>query len=206
MTVAVGDVVRCVAEWDVPGGTIAQLVYHYLGVSGTTATEAQVGTAVEAALDLAWDHIAARVSDLVLGSTIEGLVWDFVLNQWDGVFTVALVGADGSSADDMMPQGVAGLIKLFTVANRRQARKYIPGLAESQIDDGVIAAAALSDMALFAADFDDDIVAGGLTLSYGTFNTDPASPLFETFSVSSGAVLAEGIAAYQRRRKPGTGI
>lgn len=206
MTVGVGDVVRVVAEWDMPEGTLAQLVYHYLGVSGTTATDAQVGTAVELALDTAWDEIATIISDQVLGSTIEGLLWDFALNRWDGIFTVQLIGADGTSALDMLPHGAAGLMKFFTAANRRQGRKYLQGLVGASQADGIIEAPSLAQMSLFAADLDDDIIAGGLTLSFGTFSTDPLSPLFETFSASAGAILSEAIVAYQRRRKPGTGI
>lgn len=206
MSVGVGDVVRCVAEWDMPSGTIAQLVYHYLGVSGTTATEAQVGAAVEAQLDLAFDEIAASIANLVVGSTIEGLLWDFALNRWDGIFTVPLIGADGASAGQPQAHGAAGLVKIFTTANRRQGRKYIHGIGESLITNGLVEAVMLTDLALFATELDDDIVAGGLTLSFGTFNTEPSSPLFETFSVAAQSVIAEAIVAYQRRRKPGTGI
>lgn len=206
MTVAVGDVVRIVCEWDIPDGTIAQLVYHYIGVSGTTATDAQVGIAAEAAIDAAWNAISARVSNQILGSTVETYLWDFVLNRWDGIHTVPLIGADGASASPMIPHGAAALLKLFTDAARRQARKYIMGFDDTQAVDGTFTAGALTDIALFGVDLDDDIAAGGLTLEFGTFNTDPLSPLFETFSNRSGAVQAEAIVAYQRRRRPGTGI
>lgn len=206
MTVEVGDVIRCVAEWDAPSGTIAQLVYHYLARSGTTATEAQVGTAVEGRLDAAFDQIMARISDLYIGSTVEGLSWDFALNRWDGIFTVQLLGADGTSVASNQAHGAAALIKTFTAANRRQGRKYVMGVDEAQIDEGLVVGAALSDFALFAAEMDDDLNAGGLVLAYGTFNTEPTSPLFETFSEASGAVQAEAVVAYQRRRRPGTGI
>lgn len=206
MTVGVGDVLRVVAEWDVPDGTIAQMVFHYLGVSGTTATEAQFLGSVESRIDTAWNQIEARISDLVLGSTVEAYVWDFVLNRWDGIGQVPLIGADGGDAGEMLPHGAAALVKFFTAALRRQARKYVPGLSESQVADGTILGVAVSDLALWAADMDDDVIAGGLTLSFCTFNTDPASPLFETTSLNTQAVQAEAVVAYQRRRRPGTGI
>lgn len=206
MTVAVGDVVRGVAEWDMPESTIAQMVWHWIGKSGTTATEAQVGTAIELAIDTAWDRIDHLVSDEVDGAEVEGYLWDFALDRWDGIFTAQLIGADGANATEMLPHGAAALLKTFTAANRRQGRKYVPGMGKDTTLDGIFSAGTLTDVALFGSDMDDDIVAGGLTLAAGTFNTDPTSPLFETFSEASGAVAAEAVAAYQRRRRPGTGI
>lgn len=206
MTISVNDVVRIVAEWDVPEGTIAQLVYHYIAASGTTATEVQVLTAVEAALQAAWANLAARIDSTVLGATVEGFVWDFVLNQWDGIGAVPLIGADGTAVDEMLPHGAAGLVKILTAAARRQARKFVPGFAETQQGDGALVAAAVTDLALFGTDLDDDIAPGGLVMSFGTFNTEPTSALFETFSIASQSVQAESIFAYQRRRRPGTGI
>lgn len=206
MTVAVGDVVRIVAEWDMPLGTISQMVYHYIGESGTTATDLQVATSAEAQLDLAFDDIDQHISNQVTGSTLDVLLWDFVLNRWDGIADVPLVGADGISVSEMLSHGDAALAKFFTDSSRRQGRKYIPGMVEPVTSFSTITAAVLVDIGFFAAVLDNDIVAGGLTLRFGTFNTDPLSPLFETFSRSNGTVLAESIIAYQRRRRPGTGI
>lgn len=206
MTVGVGDVVRIVAEWDIPDGTIAQLVYHYLGASGTTATDAQVAIAAETALDLAWANVEAKISDTYLGSLLQVLKWDFALNRWDGISSTPMIGIDGTNAVVAVAHGAAGLIKLFTAAARRQARKYVPGISRLEVVGGTIVAATVTDLALFAADLDDDLVAGGLTLEFGTFNSEPTSPLFETFSSASGSVQAEAIVGYQRRRRPGTGI
>lgn len=206
MSVDVGDVIRVVAEWDIPDGTIAQLVWHYIGLSGSSAPDATVLTAVEFNLDNAWDSIVARIDDTVLGSTIEGFKWDFVLHQWDGIGTIPMVGIDGTAVDEMLPHGAAGLVKIFTTAARRQARKYVMGFGELAQGNGTLIPAAVTDLALFATDLDDDLFAGSLVMNFGVFNTDPLSDLFETFAVSAQSVQAEGIMAYQRRRRPGTGI
>lgn len=206
MTVGVNDVVRIVAEWDVPDGTIAQMVWHYIGLSGTPATEFQVVTAAENNLDFAWDQIKGNIDDTVLGSTIEAFVWDFVLHQWDGIGQVAMVGIDGEAINEMLPHGAAGLVKIFTAAQRRQARKYVMGFVETAQADGTLLPAAIVDLGLFAADLDDQLFPGSLIMNFGVFNTEPTSDLFETFSAAVGSVQAEGIFAYQRRRRPGTGI
>lgn len=206
MTVAVGDVLRVVAEWDIPDGTIAQLVYHFIGVSGSTATNAQAGIALLAALEAAWLHVDSDINGQFTGSVFQTSMWDFTLNRFDGIDSRPIVAADGLGAGDSVSHGVALLIKAFTTSARRQGRKYLPGIREVNISNGTFVAAQLTDGALFMADLDDDVVAGGLTLSYCTFNTEPTSPLFETAGIANQTVQAEAISSYQRRRRPGTGI
>lgn len=206
MSVTVGDVVRCVAEWDMPDGTIAQIVYHLRGKTGGIATDATMLAAARDALQAAWLNIDQEVSTAVLGSLLECFVWDFALNQFDGIGSIPFGALDGTNVGEMLPHGAAALVKMFTVSARRQARKYVPGLVETTQDEGTIGGASLTQLALFAADIDDDVTAGALILEFGTFNVEPLSALFETFSEASGAVQAESVMAYQRRRRPGTGI
>lgn len=206
MTVDVGDVVRVVAEWDGPGGMLAQMVYHLRGKSGTPETAAVVGAAALAAHEAAWLNIDNDLDSELAATVQELLQWDFALNRWDGIDTRPFVNLDGVTIGDLTAHGVAGLVKIFTAAARRQARKYIPGYIETVIGNGVLTGGALSNLALYAAALDNDVTAGALVLEFGTFNTEPTSPLFETFSAATGAVQAEGVVAYQRRRKPGTGI
>ncbi len=206
MTVDVGDVVRVVAEFDMPDGTIAQLVYHFVGKSGSSIADSALITPLRSALYSAWAEVDQEISDQVLGSTFELFLWDFVLNRFDGIGATVLTVADGTNVGEMLPHGAAGLVKIFTVAARRQARKYIMGLVETVQDEGTIAGATVTKLADFAALLDNDVTAGTLTLAFGTFNTDPLSPLFETFSQASQTVQAEAVFAYQRRRRPGTGI
>lgn len=206
MTIDVGDVVRVVAEWDGPGGMLAQMVYHLKGKTGTAETPAVVAAAALTAMELAWTFIDNDLDNQIIGTVQELLQWDFTLNRWDGIDTRPYAALAGLTVGEIQAHGVAGLVKIFTVAARRQGRKYVPGYAENNISDGVIAPGALTNLALFASSLDNDVVAGALTLAFGTFNTEPTSPLFETFSEASQSVQAEGVVAYQRRRKPGTGI
>ena len=206
MTVAVGDYIRVVAEWDIPDGTIAQLVYHFHGATGSPATDTVVGGAVLAALHAAWLQIEDYVSDLVTGAELEVYLRDVANHQWDGIYTGVLTAADGADVTPMISHGAAGLVKIFTYAARRQGRKYLMGLTEGDNDDGSLVGAVTTALALFAADLDDPVTAGALTLNYGNYNTDPLSPLYETFATASQTVQAESIIAYQRRRRPGTGI
>lgn len=205
-TIVTDDILRVVAEWDMPDGTIAQLVYHFLQTDGGATSTAQFLVAVEAALVLAWDQIEDHVADVVLGSRIGIALYDFVNHQFDGQEDGPLDDCDGTIATEMLPHGAAGLVKIFTGAARRQARKYVPGMLEAECINGSLTAAAVTALALFAADLDDDVASGGATFSFCTFNVDETSILYETASEANGTVQGESIVAYQRRRRPGTGI
>lgn len=200
------DVLRVVAEWDTSSGTISQLVWHYLVTSGNNDDPNDVLDDIITNLETAWANIEDRIGNDYTGADIELLQYDFGNHQWDGVAASPLVNVDGSSVSGHVAHGVAGLCKFWTELNRRQGRKYVAGLTEADLDDGIINGATVTALALFATDLDDVVTAPLTTLTYGTFNLVPTSALYETFSKSTQTSGAEAIAAYQRRRRPGTGI
>lgn len=206
MTIGVSDVVRCIATFNMPESTISQLVYHFIGNTGTTATDAEMVTAALAHFQAAWTNIDNRVSDQVQGDILEVQKYDFVLHQWDGIGQATFTAADGLSTADMLAHGTCGLVKILTVAARRQCRKYVPGLTETELTDGLFSTATVVDLALFGSALDQNLIAGGLTSLFCSFNTDSTSVLYETASTRLGAVTATNLPAYQRRRRPGTGI
>lgn len=206
MAIDLNDVLRVVLTWDTAESTVAQLVWHYLVTAGNNDDPDDVLTAIDTNLDSAWANISSIVDSTMQGSLLELFQWDFTNNQWDGVANHIPGGVDGGAALEALPHGAAALCKFFTALNRRQSRKFIPSLGEGTQNDGLFTASALTSLALFALDFDDVISAPLTTLTYCTFNTDPTSALFETTSLSTQSVQAEAVVAYQRRRRPGTGI
>ena len=203
MSVTVGDVVRCVAEWDMPDGTIAQIVYHLRGKTGGIATDATMLAAARDALQAAWLNIDQEVSTAVLGSLLECFVWDFALNQFDGIGSIPFGALDGTNVGEMLPHGAAALVKMFTVSARRQARKYVPGLVETTQDEGTIGGASLTQLALFAADIDDDVTAGALILEFGTLRQKPLRNHLRTILRGSVAVIAEIFLSCRQHRFTG---
>lgn len=204
--VVVGDILRVVAEWNIPDGSVAQLVWHLEAVSGSTVTDLVVGAQAIVELTAAWAIMEDYIADVVTGGTLEMYLRDTVLHRWDGVYANNIAALDGLDAAEMIGHGTSALVKMFTSKARRQGRKYIMGLTESDQADGTLVGLVLTAAALFMARLDDDFSAGALNLEVGTYNTDVESPLYETFSAASQGVQAEGILAYQRRRRPGTGI
>ena len=205
-TIDLNDVLRVVARWDAPDSTIAELVWHYQVIAGTGGSPATILAAILTALDASWLNIDQDVSDEWTGDTLELFKYDFANHQWDGVAADLMLAEDGTAAGTYLAHGDSLLIKFFTQANRRQGRKYMFGLTEAAITDGVWDVAELSNFALFGADFDDNVVSGAITLQFGTFNVDDTSALYETFSANIQTAQAENLPAYQRRRRPGTGV
>lgn len=113
----------------------------------------------------------------------------------------AAIGLSGTAASDMSPSGVCALLTADTALPKQRGRKYVPGLFEAGIVDGLITVAQVANLVLLVVEYLDTItgiLAG--TLTPGVLS----KPLgdFKTF-VSSGAVT--DVPAYQRRRKPNVG-
>lgn len=206
MAVVPGDVLRTVVTYALPGGSTAQLVWHYLCSAGSSATPAQCGITIAAAYAAAWNQVKAHIATNVTSELLELYQYDFTLHRFDGIYTAVLAGADGTGSGESSPHGAAGLGKIITDVARRQARKYLFGFIEGSSGDGNLIATAATAFGLFLADLDASLAPGGVALDFGTFNVDDASPLYESFSSAVGSTIAETVMAYQRRRRPGTGI
>lgn len=202
----IGDVHRFVMTWNMGTESVSQLVYHRIHASGADVGDPTVRAAELTNLELAWTDIDNIVTDTLLGVSLEHLKWDFTNHRWDGIGSSTPTAMDGLAATDYVSHGVAALGKVITAQLRRQARKFIPGIVESAITGGFVTGASLVLIASFMDQFDTALTSGGASIPICTFNTDDTSPLYETASESAGTVIAEGTAAYQRRRRPGVGL
>lgn len=200
------DVIRIVVTLTMPDSVLAQLVYHYLVVAGSGADPATVLSAIATDLGGSFGFIEQDISDQVASSELEMFQWDFALDQFDGVASQALGNIAGTNANEMLPHGVAPVVKFFTETSRRQGRKFIPGYTEDTQDEGTLTGVVVTRLVTFATSFNDDIVSDGVTISPGNFNVDPLSSLFETFAQWSNSSAIATIIGYQRRRKAGVGI
>ena len=200
------DVLRVVAEWSGPDGSIAQLVWHYVVDAGNDEDPDDVLADIITNFETAWANIETIIHQGWQSTTLELYQRNVGLHQWDGVSVDTSLALDGASATEGQAHGAAGLVKIFTEAARRQSRKYIHGIIETVISNGVIQVTGTVPLGLFVADLDDSVISGTETLVYGTYNTDPLSDLYESFSRRNQNAAVEAVVAYQRRRRPGTGI
>lgn len=205
-TINIDDVLQIVQTWDTPLVSVAQNVWHLIMISGAGADSDDILAAVETQQETAFAAISAFINDGFSVSLYELRRWDFALNRFDGVGSLATADLVGGSATDYEPHGVAALGRVLTDSLRRQGRTYIPGLTDANIVDGVLSVAAEAGMVSYLGVFDTDIgVTGGL-LSWCTFNVTPASPLFETESIAAQTVVANSLPSYLTKRKPGVGL
>lgn len=206
MTVSIDDVVRVVMSWAAPNAQLAQNVWHLKMVSGAGASEANILTAVETQMQTMWGAISSNATSSYSADLLELFNWDFGTHQWNGVGSKAISGVAGSSGSDWMPHGVAVVGLIGTEYLRRTGRTFLPGFVEGAINAGILGSTALAAALTAVGYFDTDISVTGGLLTWCTFNTAPASALYETASLAVQSVSVSDIPGYQRRRKPGVGV
>lgn len=195
------NIIKITIIIELPLNTIANLVYHMRHLSAT-ANDDQLA-ADDLATKLALDfntHIANRLSTAVTWTQLEWAVYDSVAQEFNTTAVSNITGATGTALGGMTPHIDAGIVTFFTSVAKRQGRKYIPGLDETQITDSQIGAAMLVDLALWGAAFDSNLVFDGVTYNQGVFSV----PL--GYLPFNNTVAANDITGSQIRRRPGRGI
>lgn len=206
MTVVLGDILRLVAKIDIQNGTEANWVFHYEVTGGTSETDLAVLTGLRDDLDLACNTIEGDLHDSVHSTEVELFVWDAVLDRFDGTSQLGWITFDGTDAGQAFMNQQAMLVKFFTNLARRQGSKYLPPHAEPAANGNLWLAGELVNALAWSAILDDALVIGSVTVHPCTFNTDAASPLFETSELFSGVTAVDTNPSTQRKRKVGVGI
>lgn len=206
MTIAVGNVLRFVAKFDILDGQEMNLVFHQKVTAGATESDLVVLTALRDHLNLAFVGMEASLHDSFHSTECELYVYDFVAHQFNGTAQIGWTTTDGGSAVHALANQDAALVKFFTAVGRRQARKYISGYTEGLRNGNTWEATALGQLAAWAAILDDALIAGAVTVVPCTFNLDVASLLYETDELFNGVTAVDTFSSTQRRRKPGVGI
>lgn len=203
MTISTGTILRVVATLLWTDGSVMQNVFNAVitGGGGPWDDNDVVDDALDW-LELMYANMVARVSDDCDGSTVFVYEYDGVDDDWDEVGSANWV-FNPTGANEQLPRGNAALINARTVDPDVSGKKYVGGLTEEASSDGLIGAATLASLALFAADWGAEFV--GAT-SGATFTPGVWSPKnIELFEMTEEYLLP-AIFAYQRRRKRGVGI
>ena len=202
MTVTNGDILRVDLFYSLLQNVVGQHVFHYEYTDNTTRPDQEV---VDDMKELA---IAWAVLWRPLASTAETVSSVSVsLRGAGGKFLPigqANINIAGTSAQAVLPQGVALLLRGTVVGSSGQSRKFIPGLVASVCPNGVWNASALTlgaDLALLYVSDLTQLPAVNGDYQPGTFvvSTGILKPL-------TGTVFVNVEANYQRRRRPGVGI
>lgn len=198
---AQGDIFRATAQFAMPQGTIAQWVWHYVQSSTGDPALSLVVAAIATALEAAFLNMDQYIVPEVQGETLELAVYDSAAGVFDTVRSEDISDIQGSSVNQMLPHQDAAVVKMYTNVGRSIGKKFIMGMDENGQDESVIVSAYLSAFALFAADLDDDVTGGGVTLTPGNFARATGN-----FREYNGTVEALATVGSCDRRRPGTGI
>lgn len=191
---------RVVCRYSAPNSSEILNVHMYQ-YTGAGDTDADVLTACQTFFEDEWgpDWVSLASQEL----TFEEIELDVLKDNGEVKRNIgsAIIGLAGGDANDMMPSGVAALLSADTDLPKQRGRKYIAGLGDNGIVDGLIVAGKIATLVLLALEYLDDITG----ILAGTLSPGVLSRTLTTFKpfIASGAVT--DVPAYQRRRKPNVG-
>lgn len=191
---------RVVCRYSAPN-TSEILNVHMYQYTGAGDTDADVLSAVETFFEDEWgpDWQALASTDV----TFDEIELDVLKDNGEVKRNIgsAAIGLAGLDASDMMPSGVAALLTADTDLPKQRGRKYVAGLFDDGIVDGLITAVQIGKLVLLVLEYLDTITG----ILAGELNPGVLSRTLGDFKpfVSSGAVT--DVPSYQRRRKPNVG-
>lgn len=201
----------------IPEGTIIKIAQNYLLPDEQTAVNVfwqevnnnagpgdldddDVLDAVANWLDQLYAEVVASLADVIVSTICE--VW--TVNEATGDLTPvgdAATTWDGTSVNDPLPNGVAGICTLKTTETDVTGRKFLAGYHDTAADDNNLIVAALARLVDFAINWATQYIdPNDVILDPGVYSTVLAS-----FFGATGTIVANAIVGYQRRRKPGVG-
>lgn len=203
MSITDGEILRIVASFLWTDGNVNQNVFNAVVTGGGSPwTEEDIIDDAEDWLDNMYANLVTFMSDEIDGNSCIVYKYDPIDTDWDEVGSNAWV-FNPSAAGDQLPRGVAGLVRLWTTDPDVTGKKYLPAMNEGVITDGLFSAATLVAFLAFAADWYTPFVgaASGATFTPGIWSVAQT-----VFKLGIDHIAANGIAAYQRRRKRNVGI
>jgi len=203
MSIQVGDVLRVVAILAWLDGDVAQNVFNaVIGGSGGPYDDDDIVADAKAWVNVMFANFSASMSDEIDGSEVRVYVYDSADDDWDEV------GSDSwtfnpASANDQLPRGVAALINARTLDPDVSGKKYVMGMTEGAVDNGLINSGEIGRLILFGEDWTTAFTGGTSAADWvpGIWSVKETN-----FHPTTGSLSIPTIPAYQRRRKQGVGI
>lgn len=203
MSIVDGEILRVVASMLWTDGNINQNVFNCQVGGGTPPfDEEDVLDDCLDWLDNMYANLTSATSDELDGNEVIVYKYDSVHDDWDEVGSQAFTW-NPTGAEDQLPRGVAGLVRLWTEDPDVQGKKYLPGTIESNLNDGLYSSSLLTLFLAFAADWLTPFVG---TASGATFTPGVWSVVGKLIEAGIDHVATSAIPAYQRRRKRNVGI
>lgn len=203
MSIEAGAILRVVAELIMPGSTVAQNVFYatFNDTGGSNADQDVVDDLVDWIDDI-FDQIDLQMHSSITAGEVKVYIWDVLDADWDeiGSNVSTYVPAGGG---DMLPHGVAAVMTGRTFDADVNGRKFFAGFSELSQSGSNWGGTALTDLLLAGAVW---LTTFSGTATGSTFYPGVWSVVQVVFRRFVDNLIVNGIAGYQRRRKPGVGI
>lgn len=203
MSITDGEILRIVASLLWTDGNVNQNVFNAVVTGGGSPwTDQDILDDAEDWLDNMYANLVASQCDQIDGNSVIVYKYDALDDDWDEVGSNVWTYNPTVGAEQL-PRGVAALVRLWTSDPDVQGKKYISGLTEGSITDGLLTAGVIVNLLAFAADWYTPFV--GAT-SGATFTPGIWSVVGTVFKAGVDHIATSTIPAYQRRRKRNVGI
>lgn len=203
MTIETGDILRVVATMLWSDGNVMQNVFNAVITGGGGPwTDDDVVDDAEDWMDNVYANITDVVADVVSGSQIIVYKYDSVDDDWDEVGS-EVWGWSPTSVGEQAPRGVAALINMKTSDPDVSGKKYIGGMTESGLEDGLWNSSIIAKLILLGVDWGTGFIGA---VSLADWAPGVWSVVDSAFYQSGDTIVIPFIPAYQRRRKRGIGI
>ena len=203
MSIPEGSILKMVVSCLWTDGNIIQNVFNAV-VTGAGAPWDEADIVLDAiswAEDLFFNLTGGTTNHLD-GSQVQVYEFDPQDQDWDEVGSGAFTW-NPTGTGEQLPRGVAALINLRTLDPDVSGKKYVGGMVETNLDDGLWSSTILADLLSFAVDWYAGFVG---TDSGADWLPGVWSPKGTVFKTALPQVTIPAIPAYQRRRKRGVGI
>lgn len=195
---SLGDIIEVVAQMVIGVDVTILNVFHARVDEAGGVSDEDVVDDLGEWMDGVYDNIDSNMEenvdfDLITYKNISAEV-DLGASGWPTLTSGGYVG-------ERLPEGVAGLSLARTGAPRHAGRKYWGGFGEGHVADGLWGPSVLANMAAAASD------------AYTPFTSSNGyeyTPVVVDRTTGEGrepnTLVTTNVPAYQRRRRPGTGI
>jgi len=202
MAIVQGDVLRVVVTFDMPAVTVAQNVFHVLYQGQDALSETAVVAGMLAWADDMYDQFASVMSQNVSMNSVE--VSKLISSAPAVYMSIGTIPGTfvGLVPEQSVSHGVALVARAGIFLTSKLARKYIPGIAETFVEQETWGTQTLAAATAFVIDW-----LAGTSVGVGNdFIAGVYSVVEQGFEALGGLAAVSTIPGYQRRRKPGVGI
>jgi hypothetical protein len=195
-----GEIIRMAVHYAVANASDIVNVFWFL-IDGGDPSDIDVKNDLQVWLNNdwydAWADFATDAMTLV-GAELDVINPDGTVLRNLPSITSNLPGLTTSEAE---PATLAGYIQGNTNTAKVRGRKYVPGIPEDSLDDGLLDAEILADLAVLLLAYLTDIPLG----AGGDLVAGVLSRVLESFIPFNGSGTTTDVPAIQRRRKPNVG-